>query len=95
MIENLNRQDFTGPLPASLAVEHQGRRLDVEVLEVRDLPATTLREAPFAVLLAGPSSPVLPQSIHVLLHPTHGRLDVFMVPIGRDARHTRYEIIFN
>jgi hypothetical protein len=47
------------------------------------------------VVLAGPPSPVLQQGIHVLLHPAHGRLELFMVPIGRDAAHVRYEIIFN
>ena len=95
MIEKLTRQDFTGLAPASLAIEHHGQRLEMEVMELRDLPPISPRDAPFAVVLAGPPAPVLPQGIHVLLHPTHGRLALFMVPIGRDAAHVRYEIIFN
>lgn len=95
MIEKLTRQDFTGLAPASLAVEHQGQRLEMSVVEVRDLPPISPRNAPFAVLLAGPPSPLLPQGIHVLLHPAHGRLELFMVPVGRDATRVRYEIIFN
>lgn len=95
MIEKLTRQDFTGLAPASLAIEHQGQRLEMEVIELRDLPPTSPRKAPFAVILAGPPSPVLQQGIHVLLHPAHGRLELFMVPVGRDASRVRYEIIFN
>ena len=95
MIEKLTRQDFAELPPASLGIEHQGRRLDLEVLETRELPPISPRPSPFAVVLAGPASPALAQGIHPLLHPVHGRLELFMVPIGRDAAATRYEIIFN
>jgi hypothetical protein len=95
MIEQLTRQDFTDLSPGDLGVEHEGGRLEMQVLEMRDLPPISSRRSPFAVELGGPPSPVLPQGIYSLLHPRHGRLDLFMVPIGRNAVQTRYELVFN
>lgn len=95
MIESLTRQDFEALLPGSLGLEHEDLRLELQVVETRALPPTSPRPNPFALVLAGPASPMLPQGIYGLLHPQHGRLELFMVPIGRDASHTRYELIFN
>lgn len=95
MIEFLTRQDFETLSPGSLGLEHKGQRLEVQVVETRALPPISPRQNPFALVLAGPAAPALPQGIYGLLHPQHGRLELFMVPIGRDASHTRYEFIFN
>lgn len=95
MIEYLTRQDFDALPAGSLSLEHLGHRIEVQVVETRDLPPISPRQNPFALVLAGPSSPMLPQGIYGLLHPLHGRLELFMVPVGRDAHHTRYELIFN
>lgn len=95
MIEHLTRDDFAQLPAASLGLEYAGQRLDLTVLQTRDLPAGSPRPAPFAVLLGGPPSPMVPQGTHALLHPVHGRLELFMVPVGRDSRGMQYEIIFN
>lgn len=95
MIEYLTRQDFEELSSGSLSLEHDGQQLELRVVETRDLPSVSTRQSSFSLVLEGPVSPVLPQGIHGLLHPQHGRLDLFMVPIGRDASHTRYELIFN
>jgi hypothetical protein len=95
MIEQLTRGDFEDLPTGALSVEHTDSVLAMEVLEVRDLPTGSPRAKPFAVVLAGPATPVLPQRIHALNHPRHGRLELFMVPIGRDAQRVRYELIFN
>jgi len=47
------------------------------------------------VILLAAHELLLPQGIYRLHHPTHGALDLFMAPIGPDARGMRYEIIFN
>lgn len=95
MIENLTREDFARLAPASLGIECQGQRLALDVVETRELPPGSPRANPFSVVVAGPASPLLPQGTYALLHPVHGRLDLFLVPIGRDATSTRYEIVFN
>ncbi len=95
MLDQLTSRDFADLPAGALVVEHAGAKLPMEVLQLRELPPISPRAKPFAVVLAGPASPMLQQGIHTLVHPALGRLDLFMVPIGRDAERTRYEIIFN
>jgi hypothetical protein len=52
-----------------------------------------LRE-PFRLEFRGPVDPVLNQQIHRLEHAALGTLDIFLVPVGRDATGTTYEAIF-
>jgi hypothetical protein len=94
MIDQLKRHDFTN-LPVGLVVEHEGSSIPMTVVETRDLPSPSPRSAPFAIELAGPADPLLPQAIYPVVHPQHGRLDLFVVPIARDAMQARYEVIFN
>lgn len=95
MLDKLTRKDFTSLEPGAILLDHQGQRLAFSVVESRDLPPISPREAPFALVLEGPRDPHLPQGIYALVHPRHGRLDLFIVPVARDAEHTRYEVIFN
>ena len=95
MLDRIRKQDFADLPAGALATEHQGVRLPLEVLQLRDLPPISPRPEPFAMVLGGPSSPTLPQGMYPLFHPAHGRIDVFVVPIARDAVRTQYEITFN
>jgi hypothetical protein len=49
---------------------------------------------PFALHFLGPAVPVLPQRIYQLHHQRLGALDIFLVPIKRDANGTTYEAVF-
>jgi hypothetical protein len=49
---------------------------------------------PFRLEFTGPAEPQLPQAIYRLEHATLGALEIFIVPVGRDAASTRYEAIF-
>ncbi|MRD48319.1 hypothetical protein GHT07_13600 [Caenimonas koreensis DSM 17982] len=96
MTVELKRQDFMADAVAGLAFElPDGGRLALAVAELRDLPPISSRKEPFAVVLQGPANPAYAQGIVPLLHPVHGRCDVFAVPIARDAQKTLYELIFN
>jgi hypothetical protein len=48
----------------------------------------------FAVQFLGPPDPILPQMIYRLEHPAIGILEIFLVPIGRDAAGVTYEAVF-
>jgi hypothetical protein len=48
----------------------------------------------FAIHFLGPAMPVLPQRIYQLHHDRIGALDIFLVPIKRDANGTTYEAVF-
>ena len=95
MIDQLTRTDFEGLADGALKIESGGEAIPLSVRELRDLPPASPRPHPFAVELAGPAAPHVPQGMHVLVHPRLGPLELFIVPIGRDAAVTRYEIIFN
>ncbi len=49
----------------------------------------------FSVFLRGAPEQPLVQGIHVLDHPRHGALELFLTPVARDADGMRYEIVFN
>lgn len=95
MLDKLNKKDFENLEPGSLSVVHGEETTALTVVETRDLPSPSPREAPFAIELEGPAAPLLPQAIYAIVHPLHGRLELFVVPIARTAAHVRYEVIFN
>lgn len=72
--------------------------LRLELAEASPLsPQTSLTgafRAPFRLIFHGPAQPVQPQATVPLDHPELGRLEIFLVPIGPDARGMRYEAIF-
>jgi hypothetical protein len=49
---------------------------------------------PFSLTFRGPPDPVLQQGIYQLEHAELGALEIFIVPIGKDADGTSYEAIF-
>ncbi len=72
---------------------------ELEAVEAADAgQAAAARAAgqrqPFSIFLRGPVEPVLPQRIYRLEHDDLGALELFLVPIGQDARGTRYEAVF-
>jgi len=74
--------------------------LPLELVEATDLqssgraPAAHDRRAPFSLVFRGPSTPVAPQRIYPLEHPSIGHVELFLVPIGPDGQGMRYEAIF-
>ncbi|WP_027891001.1 DUF6916 family protein [Calidithermus chliarophilus] len=69
---------------------------ELTLIEAQPLPPRVpgARREPFALLFRGPRSPVLPQRIYPLEHPTLGRQEIFVVPIGPDDAGMRYEAVF-
>src|SRR5688572_23279165 len=64
-----------------------------EPLETR--PDIARRRIPFSLLFVGDARIILPQRIYRMENDVLGALDIFLVPIGRDAGGTQYEAIFN
>ncbi|MBE0611635.1 MAG: hypothetical protein IH609_19800 [Dehalococcoidia bacterium] len=50
---------------------------------------------PFSLVFRGPANPLLPQAIYRLESDAVEPLEIFLVPIGRDADGVTYEAIFN
>ena len=95
-LDQLRPEDFEPLLGTSLAVEVPGGGLACELTQVRRLPPHSLRALPpFALILRGPRERPFAQGTYALRHPGHGRLDLFMVPVGPDGAGLCYEITFN
>ena len=83
------------PLGLSVRIGDNTLELPLAVESVRPLPPHRFRAAPFSLILRGPQAPLLAQGIYALDHPRHGRVELFLVPISRDASGARYEVTFN
>lgn len=57
------------------------------------MPAAHGRQ-PFSLMFEGPPQPLLPQRIVRLDRAAADALDIFLVPVGCDARAARYQAIF-
>jgi hypothetical protein len=95
MLDTLTRKDFTDLPEGALAIEVQGMRIALSVVSTHELPQRSPRVEPFSVILRGPPQPLLPQATYPLSHPVHGVIELFIVPVGRDAQGVQYEAIFN
>jgi hypothetical protein len=60
---------------------------------VRPFPGM-MRE-PFSLIFRSGTPVVLPQRIYPFKHEEMGKLDIFIVPIGRDPQGTVYQAVFN
>jgi hypothetical protein len=95
-LNQVRPEDFEPLLGRALKVEVPGGAVTCELAQVRRLPPhESRRHPPFAVILRGPPDRPFCQGIHPLLHPEHGRLEVFMVPVGPDGAGLCYEVTFN
>ena len=96
----LTHDDFARCVGERFRVTPEGEANTHLELELLRVDASALRDrvprarSPFSTVFLGPSEPVLPQSIYPLESATLGRLDLFLVPIGRDERGVRYEAVF-
>ncbi|UZK69005.1 hypothetical protein OKW76_13380 [Sphingomonas sp. S1-29] len=97
MSEGLLELDRFAPCVGELfIVGEQPDAPALELIEVKPLPAhgAAVRQ-PFALLFRSNHLPMLAQGLYRLANPTAGTLDIFLVPVGRDAAGTLYEAVFN
>jgi hypothetical protein len=103
VLEKLTHDDFLKWLHQKYEIHHNGATLEVELTECRTLPYPGRKDAeraPFAVIFRGPLQPVLEQRIYKLeCKKLEGSsadpLEIFIVPVGRDAVGMRYEAVFS
>jgi hypothetical protein len=101
VLDKLTVDDFKPAVGEAFALDLEGMEpLHLELLGARtidpDAPAVDDSgfRSPFALDFRGPAEPLLPQRIYKLEHPRTGPLEIFMVPVGRTADGTDYEVIF-
>jgi hypothetical protein len=84
--ENLNTK-FRVPLESPDAVE-------LELIEVMEARSTS-RQQQFSVFFRGPLEYGLQQGTYQMEHEKMGKIDLFIVPVGREADGLHYEAVFN
>lgn len=104
MLETLTAGSFTPHIGTAFRLEPPGGGApgghDLTLASATPMGAARrggkIREHAFSVVFLGPSAAaVLPQAIYALEHEGLGRLEVFLVPIGRDGDRVQYEAVFN
>jgi hypothetical protein len=58
-------------------------------------PAPDGARHPFTLAFRGPAEPALAQGTYALQAPDAERLEIFIVPVGRDEAGTEYEAVFS
>jgi hypothetical protein len=94
-IEGLSQESFAENLNTKFRLPVQsGEPLELELIEVA--PGTPLEGVErFSLVFRGPLGFALRQSTYRLEHERLGALDIFLVPIARDAEGFSYEAVFN
>ena len=65
--------------------------LEVELVEVEEIPREPGGRAPFSLVFQGGPSPPLPQAIYRVEHDGLGAIEIFLVPIAADC----YQAVFS
>jgi hypothetical protein len=85
--------DFCSAVDTPFSLK-DGQVLRLVETQVTGERAAGTRRTPFRLAFLGPAEPVLPQHTYRLEHDALGTLDIFLVPIARNAAGTTYEAIF-
>jgi len=96
MLDKVTKETFEpikGGMFALVLDEEQTLPLELSAVLGTGLQGLANREQ-FSLHFRGPATPVLPQRIYRLDHPELGALEIFLVPIRRDAAGITYEAVF-
>jgi hypothetical protein len=86
---------FSESLNSTFLIDGVGNDLvTLELVELRNGYSDPGTES-FSLLFRGPGTFVMPQQIYKLRHDRFGELDLFLVPVSRDANGVYYEVVFN
>lgn len=94
----LTFESFSPHLNSTFALGLGEAAVDLTLTQATRQPmrpfAGMIRE-PFSLIFRSGSPVVLPQRIYPLTHAAMGKLDIFIVPIARDAQGVVYQAVFN
>jgi hypothetical protein len=88
----LTLNDFAPHLHSRFRVM-QPEGFELELAEVADQSNAALEQ--FSLIFIGNASPWLPQGLYKLAHAEMQECEIFLVPIGPDARGMRYQAVFS
>ena len=85
---------FAENLNTKFRVQGLPREIELELIELTSLSSTP-NQVQFSIWFQGPADVYLPQQIYGLDHERLGRLDLFLVPVGKNEDGFQYEAVFN
>lgn len=94
----LTIQNFAGAANQTFDVQLGEAGHVMTLVDVRPLPPQPfpgMRREPFALTFRSQSPLILPQRLYHMRNPAMGALEIFLVPLGRDAAGTLYQATFN
>jgi hypothetical protein len=99
MAEQPTEESFVEQLNTKFRVRAQAPRpVELELVEVKSYnahPNAQRDMEQFSLFFYGPADIFVPQATYTFEHERMGALDLFIVPVGRDERGFRYEVVFN
>lgn len=99
MTEQPTEESFAGQLNTKFRIRAEAPRpVELELVEVKGfnaMPTDQRGMERFSLYFKGPEDIFVPQATYTLDHEKLGALDLFLVPIARDASGYRYEAVFN
>ena len=93
-IAELSAADFAPRINDDFHIVTPGGRLELKLVEVRELGVAMRKGGAFALTFLSPPGPFLPQAIYPLDHPALGTLELFLVPLGPKGGGNSYEAVF-
>lgn len=98
-LSTLTHEHFAACLNQPFLVDAgEGTEIEVELVEAQSrgkAESGSETRQRFSLIFRGPMEPQLPQQIYALRHETLSDLQLFLVPVGPDARGLLYEAVFS
>ncbi len=100
LLEQLTREAFADHLNSEFDVRSEaGDAVRLELVAAEDRTMARPGEKPvsecFSILFRGSADRALEQGTHEFAHPSMGKFDMFIVPVGPDGKGMLYEAVFN
>ena len=95
MTEFFTIDTFSGHVNTKFLMHYgDSQTAELELTNVTDVGSSP-RQIQISLLFQGPDNAPIAQGIYKLEHDKLGALDIFLVPIGKDAKGVQYQAIFN
>ena len=98
MLHSLTSSHFQPYLNETFCLEIGADTVEVELTAVTELgpiPQDPTARRAFSLIFRGSREFFLPQRIYHMTHAQMGALDIFLVPVGPDAKGMQYQALFN
>jgi len=91
----LTHEEFTKHLNTVFQIDlSESEMVDLELVRVSEQKLSSVQER-FSIVFRGANESFLGQGMRALEHDQMGRINLFLVPLGRNEKGTYYEAVFN